>query len=126
MEQYDVCDPVVCNFCFPRMGIAVPMKAGDFLVINAVEYHCVLLRCYSDMHVFCLSSYLKTVVVGGNNNKRKLSKREEAGLRASDDVLGKGKKKKNKKILTHGIYKLNLHMVLHMVSTHDSYTWSYT
>ena len=90
--DYEVYDEIVCYFCFPERGIAVPMKAGDFLVIDAMEYHCVSSRCDPNLDVFCLSSYLKTAVVGGNNNKRGLSNKEEEGLRAYDDMLAKDKK----------------------------------
>ena len=87
--EYDVRGPVICYFCFPRRGIAVPMRAGDFMIINAMEYHCVSSRCDPSMDVFCLSSYLKTAVVGGNNNKRKLSQREDNGLRLFDELKRK-------------------------------------
>ena len=63
--EYGVDDKVVCYFCFPRLGVAVAMRPGDILVMNALEYHCVSSRCRKDEYVFCLSCYLKTAVVGG-------------------------------------------------------------
>jgi hypothetical protein len=91
-EKYDVNDAVVCYFCFPGLGVAVPLRPGDFLLINALEYHCVSSRCNSEMDVFVLSCYLKTAVVGGNDNKRRLNDREEEGLRKYDEVLQESKR----------------------------------
>ena len=86
--EYGLYDKVVCYFCFPRLGVAVPIKPGDFLMINALEYHCVSSRCMEDVDVYCLSCYLKTAVVGGNDNKRVLTKEEEMCL-MEFDALGK-------------------------------------
>jgi hypothetical protein len=95
--QYGLDDPVVCYFCFPKKGIAVPLRAGDFLLINALEYHCVSSRCDPSMDVFCLSSYLKTAVVGGNDNSRGLDDEESKGLNVYDNILVKDKTKTKKK-----------------------------
>ena len=38
--DYGLDAEVVCYFCFPRFGIAVPIRLGDFLLVNALEYHC--------------------------------------------------------------------------------------
>ena len=85
--DYTLDDEVVCYFCFPARGIAVPMKPGDFLLINPLEYHCVSSRCRSSEDVYSLSCYLKTAVVGGNDNKRKLTELEEECLAEYDDIL---------------------------------------
>ena len=87
--EYKIEDDVVCYFCFPRLGIAVGLKPGDFLLVNALEYHCLSSRCYTDVDLFCVSSYLKTAVVGGNDNKRKLSEREMACLNTVPNKKGK-------------------------------------
>ena len=86
-KDYGLDDDVLCFFCFPSCGIAIPLKAGDFLLINALEYHCVSSRCRGEDDVFCLSCYLKTAVVGGNNNKKKLSALEEECLGEYDSIL---------------------------------------
>jgi hypothetical protein len=39
--DYCVDDEFVCYFCFPRLGIAVPLRPGDFLLVSALEYHCI-------------------------------------------------------------------------------------
>ena len=95
--QYGLDDPIVCYFCFPERGIAVPLKPGDFLLINALEYHCVSSRCNGEQRVFCMSSYLKTAVVGGNNNKRELDDEEFEVLSAYDNIKVKRVKKANAK-----------------------------
>ena len=92
--EYGVDDRTVCYFCFPKHGIAVPLRPGDFLLVNALEYHCVSSRCRRDVDVFVLSCYLKTVVVGGNDNKQKLSKNEMECSREYDNILQKNKKRK--------------------------------
>lgn len=99
--EYGYDDEVACYFCFPTHGIAVPMRPGDFLLINALEYHCVSSRCNITKDVFCMSSYLKTAVVGGNDNKRKLNLEEQDGLEAYDKIIKECerpvKKKRSKK-----------------------------
>ena len=81
-DDYKIDDDIVCYFCFPRLGIAVALKPGDFLLVNALEYHCLSSRCCTEANLFCVSSYLKTAVVGGNDNKRNLSEHEMACLKA--------------------------------------------
>jgi hypothetical protein len=87
---YSLNDDVVCNFCFPKLGVAVALKPGDFLLINALEHHCLSSRCHSGYDIFCVSSYLKTAVVSGNDNSKLLSTNELQCLSEYDDQL-KGK-----------------------------------
>ena len=70
------------KLCFPRLGIAVALKPGNFLLINALEYHCLSSRCQSDVDIYCVSSYLKTAIVGGNDTTRQLSENEVECLNA--------------------------------------------
>jgi hypothetical protein len=51
-----------------------------------LEYHCLSSRCDEEVDIFCVSSYLKTAVVGGNDNSINLSKEEEMSMKAYDDV----------------------------------------
>jgi hypothetical protein len=81
-QDYGLLDDAVCYFSFPRLGVTVPLKPGDFLVVNALEYHCLSSRCQSNIDVYCVSSYLKTAVVGGNDNDRQLSEKEVECLNA--------------------------------------------
>ncbi len=73
--DYGLMDDVVAYFSFPQLGVTVPLKPGDFLLVNALEYHCLSSRCQSDVDIYCVSSYLKTAVVGGNDNTRQLSEK---------------------------------------------------
>ncbi len=86
-EEYGHDDRVVCYFCFPQLGCAVPMRPGDILLMNPMEYHCVSSLCQNDVDVYCVSCYLKTAVVGGNDNKRKLNGEESECLGAFDDAV---------------------------------------
>lgn len=83
---YQLEDETVCYFCFPRLGVAVPLKPGDFLLFNAMEYHCVSSRCFGEMELYCISSYLKTAVVGGNDNSIVLTDGEKKCMYAYDSV----------------------------------------
>ena len=69
MHQYSTSDPTVVYFCFPTLGLAVPLRPGDFLLFNPRIPHCVSSRCRQADEVFCVSMYLKTAVVGMNNNQ---------------------------------------------------------
>ncbi len=66
MYQND--DWIVCYFAFPQIGIAVAQQIGDILMFNLQEPHCVSLRCNKDDNIYCISSYLKTQVMGLNDN----------------------------------------------------------
>jgi hypothetical protein len=90
--DYKIDNNIVCYFGFPRLGVAVALKPGDFLLINALEYHCLSSRCTDDVDILCVSSYLKTAVVGGNDNKRPLSDQELDCLHAYEET-GKQKKR---------------------------------
>jgi hypothetical protein len=65
---YQVDDQIVCYFAFPRIGIAVALRPGDFLLFNPQEPHSVSSRCRKEDEIYCVSSYLKTAVVGLNDN----------------------------------------------------------
>jgi hypothetical protein len=62
-------DQIVCYFGFPQIGIAVALQSGDILMFYPQELHCTSLRCNKDDNIYCISSYLKTQVVGLNNNR---------------------------------------------------------
>ena len=80
--DYGLLDDVLCYFSFPRLGVTVPLKPGDFFLVNALEYHCLSSRCQSDVAIYCVSSYSKTAIVGGNDNTRQLSEKEVECLNA--------------------------------------------
>lgn len=70
-------DPVVCYFCFPTLGMAVPLRNGDLLLFNAKIPHCVSSRCNGKEDNYCVSLYMKALLVGGNDNKQVLTEEEE-------------------------------------------------
>ncbi len=70
MYQND--DSIVCFFAFPRIGIVVLLQPGDTLMFNSQEPHCISSRCNKDDNIYCISSYLKTQVVGLNDNSDKV------------------------------------------------------
>jgi hypothetical protein len=67
-DKYEFDDPIVIYFCFPTLGIAVPLRPGDFIIFNALIPHCVSSRCREADEVMCISMYLKSSVVGLNDN----------------------------------------------------------
>jgi hypothetical protein len=67
-SQYLFDDDVVVYFCFPTIGVAVPLRPGDYLLFNAKIPHCVSSRCRFDDEIVVTSMYLKTAIVGMNNN----------------------------------------------------------
>jgi hypothetical protein len=66
MYQND--DWIVCYFAFPQIGITVALQPGDILMFNPQEPHCISLRYNKDDNIYCISSYLKTQVMGLNDN----------------------------------------------------------
>ena len=71
-ETYNVDDDIIF-FCFPTLGVAIPLRPGDYLMFNSLIPHCVSSRCNNNDHVLVLSMYRKTAVVGMNNNKLELT-----------------------------------------------------
>ena len=67
-HDYKIEDHVLCYFAFPRIGIAVALRPGDFLMFNPQEPHCISSRCREENEIFCISYYLKSAVVGLNDN----------------------------------------------------------
>lgn len=65
---YTYSDRIVCYFSFPRIGTAVALRPGDFLIFNPQEPHSISSRCNPKDDVYCISSYLKTAIVGLNDN----------------------------------------------------------
>jgi hypothetical protein len=66
-------DEIVTHFCFPTLGVVVPLRPGDFLMFNALIPHCISSRCKRSDDVVVLTMYLKTAVVGMNNNNLDLT-----------------------------------------------------
>ena len=67
-RKYSLDDDVIVYFCFPTIGVAVPLRPGDYLLFNARIPHCISSRCKLEDEVMCASVYLKSAIVGMNNN----------------------------------------------------------
>jgi hypothetical protein len=65
-------DMILFYFCFPVLGVAVPLRSGDCLSFNPQEPHCVSSRCHSDINAFCCSFYLPAGVPGKNKKDQGL------------------------------------------------------
>ena len=61
-------DKIICYFAFPRIGAAVALRPGDFLLFNPHEPHSISSCCNREDDVYIISSYLKTAVVGLHDN----------------------------------------------------------
>jgi hypothetical protein len=67
--KYNIEDDVVVYFCFPTLGVAVPLRPVDFLLFNALIPHCVSSRRRQAEEILSIVMYLKTSVVGMNYNQ---------------------------------------------------------
>ncbi len=67
-HNYQINDRIICYFAFPRIGLAVALWPGDFLLFNPSEPHCVSSCCTADDEIYIISSYLKTAVDCLNDN----------------------------------------------------------
>jgi hypothetical protein len=67
-HDYQVNDRILCCFAFPRIGMAVALRPGNFQLFNPQEPHSISSRCKSGDGIFCIYSYLKTGVVGLNDD----------------------------------------------------------
>jgi len=79
--KYQRNDAIVVYFCFPRLGLAVPLRPGDALIFNPREEHALSSRCDKKTIVYTISFYLKTAVVGLNDNKIKMARDQEMLLK---------------------------------------------
>ena len=71
--NYHLNDDVVVYFCFPTLGIIVPLRPGDYLLLNPLIPHCISSHCKHDNEIMCISMYMKTAIVGLNDNSLPLT-----------------------------------------------------
>jgi len=67
-DSYKLDNDFVVYFCFLTLGVAIPMRPGDFLLFNARIPHCISSRCDKNHKIMCISMFLKTAIVGLNDN----------------------------------------------------------
>ncbi len=72
-SKYHLNDNLVVYFCFPTLGVAVPLCPGDYLMFNTLIPHAISFRCKFDNEIMCVSMFLKTAIVGLNNNDLELT-----------------------------------------------------
>jgi len=65
---YGMEDPIIVYFCFPEYGVKVGLRPGDVLMFNPRVMHCVSSAVAESLEYYCISLYLKTVVVGKHDN----------------------------------------------------------
>jgi len=75
--HYHLDDDVIVYFCFPTLGVAVPLRPGDYLLFNPLIPHCISSRCKQEDEIMCVSMYLKTAIVGLNDNLLPLTPLQE-------------------------------------------------
>jgi len=68
LTHYNVHDDIIVFFCLPTLGVAVPLRPGDYLIFNPRLPHCISSRCAIEHEVISISAYLKSSIVGMNNN----------------------------------------------------------
>ena len=73
-EEYT--ERILVYFCFPTLGVAVPLRAGDQLLFDPTTPHMISSRCESEDDIYCTSLYLKTNVVGKNDNSLPLTEQQ--------------------------------------------------
>ena len=71
-DGYDNND-ILCYFCFPCLGFAIPLRVGNVLFFNPNQPHCVSSRFSNDDEIYCLSLYLKYQNVSQHNNSMLLT-----------------------------------------------------
>jgi hypothetical protein len=67
-RHYTASESIVWYFCFPRIGTAVALRPGDFLIFNPQEPHLISSKCNPKDDVYCILSYFKTAIIGLNDN----------------------------------------------------------
>ena len=87
-DCYELDDEIVVYFCFPTLGVAIPMRPGDFLLFNATLPHCISTRRIAGHKIMCISLFLKTLVVGGNNNSLSTTDAQELLSAKYRDMVG--------------------------------------
>ena len=71
-------DDIIAYFCFPTIATAVAMRPGDIVIFDPTIPHCISSRCNNSHNIYCISLYLKSLVVGLNDNKLALTPAQSA------------------------------------------------
>jgi len=71
---------ILAYFAFPALGIAIPLRIGDVLFFNPNEPHCFSSRVTETDHLYCVSLYLKSALIGLNDNSIQLTDAQKSAL----------------------------------------------
>jgi hypothetical protein len=75
-DQYKVDNDAFVYFCFPTLGVVVPLQPGDFLIFNSLIPHCISSQCKQTGNVYIVAMYVQSSVVGLNNNQLPLDDKQ--------------------------------------------------
>jgi hypothetical protein len=53
--EYQLNDQIIAYFCFLTLGVAVPLRPGDYFMFNALIPHCISSRCNMEDEIMCTS-----------------------------------------------------------------------
>jgi hypothetical protein len=73
-HDYQVDDRILCYSTFPRIGTAVALWHGYFLIFNPQEPHSIFSPCKSGDKMFCISSYLNSLSAMDGRDRPLLNK----------------------------------------------------
>jgi hypothetical protein len=88
-DRYELHDDVVVYFYFSTLGVAVPLRSGDFLLFNALIPHCISSRCKQTDNIYCVSMYLRSAIVGMNNNLLPLTTKQAILSKRNQTIISK-------------------------------------
>ena len=71
-HPYKLIKNILAYSYFPCLEMALALRAGDALILNAHKPHLISSRCNNNDVVYCISMYLKTDVFSLNNNSIEL------------------------------------------------------
>ncbi len=80
-DVYHLDNDIISYFCFPTLGVAVPLRPGDYFMFNALIPHRISSRCRLEDDVMCAFVYLKSAIVGMNNNNLLLTPKQSATMK---------------------------------------------
>ncbi len=104
-SEYHLNDNVVVYFCFPTLGVAVPLRSGDYLLFNMLIPYSISSRCKFDNEFMCVSMYLKTAIVGLNNNNLELTPAQKFLANRYHSCLPQNMSTMNRQRLLKSCYK---------------------
>ncbi len=72
----DQTDRILAYFCFPTIGVAVPLRSGDHLLFDPAVPHMISSRTSHADDVYCMSLYrkklLEAMIIQPNSQRRRI------------------------------------------------------